>query len=86
LLLGHIGGIDACAQALVSAARLIEDGKFDAERAERYAGWNKPEAKEMLKPGASLETIAKRVADEKLDPKPRSGRQEFYENLLNRYL
>jgi xylose isomerase len=86
LLLGHIGGIDACAQALVTAARLIEDGKFDAERAERYAGWNKPEAKEMLKPGATLETIAKRVADEKLDPKPRSGRQEFYENLLNRYL
>ena len=39
----------------------------------------------MLKPGASLDAIAKRVADEKIDPKPRSGRQEFYENVVNRY-
>ena len=37
----------------------------------------------MLKPGATLEGIAKRVADEKIDPKPRSGRQEFFENLVN---
>ncbi|MFZ0605056.1 MAG: xylose isomerase [Roseiarcus sp.] len=86
LLLGHIGGIDACAAALVAAARLIEDGKFDAARAERYAGWDKAEAKGMLAKGATLESIAARVAKEKIEPKPKSGRQEFYENLLNRYL
>jgi len=40
----------------------------------------------MLKPGATLEAIARRVADEKIDPKPRSGRQELYENVVNRYL
>ena len=86
LLLGHIGGVDACAEALLAAARLIEDGKFDAMRKERYSGWSDPKAAAMLKPGASLETIAKRVADERIDPKPRSGRQEFFENLLNRYV
>ena len=86
LLIGHIGGIDACAEALVAAAALIEDGKFDGLRAERYAGWNDPKAQAMLKPGASLESIARRVAEEKIDPKPRSGRQEFFENLVNRYL
>jgi xylose isomerase len=86
LLLGHIGGIDACAEALVAAARLIEEGKFDALRAERYAGWNKPEAKAMLTKGATLESIAARVAKKKIQPKPKSGRQEYYENLLNRYL
>ena len=86
LLLGHIGGIDACAEALVAAAGLIEDGKFDALRAERYAGWKEQAAQAMLMKGASLEAIAKRVADEKIDPKPRSGRQEFFENLVNRYL
>ena len=85
LLLGHIGGIDACAEALVAAAAMIEDGKFEGLRGERYAGWSKPEAQAMLKPGASLEAIAKRVADQKIDPKPRSGRQEFFENLVNRY-
>ena len=85
LLLGHIGGIDACAQALLAAEAMIEAGKFDALRAERYAGWNAPAAQAMLKPGASIEAIAKRVHDETIDPKPRSGRQEFYENLVNRY-
>ncbi len=85
LIIGHIGGVDALAGALVAAAAMVEDGKFDAARAERYAGWSAPAAQAMLKPGASLEGIAKRVADDKIDPKPRSGRQEFYENLVNRY-
>jgi xylose isomerase len=86
LLLGHIGGLDVLAQALVAAARMIEDGKFDALREERYAGWAAPEAQAMLKSGATLNSIATRVAEKGIDPKPKSGRQEYYENLLNRYL
>ncbi len=39
----------------------------------------------MLAPGATLEGIAQRVVDQGLDPKPRSGRQEWLENMLNRY-
>ncbi|HLW92635.1 MAG TPA: xylose isomerase [Roseiarcus sp.] len=85
LLIAHIGGLDICAQALTSAAKLIEDGKYDAALAERYAGWDKPEAKAMLKGKRSLEDIAKRVADKKISPKPRSGKQELLENLVNRY-
>ncbi len=86
LLYGHIGGLDTLALALEAAARLIEDGEYDAHLAKRYAGWDAPEARAMLAPGASLETIAARVAAEKIEPKPRSGRQEFLENLLNRYV
>ena len=41
--------------ALLAAARLIEDGKYDALLAERYAGWDTPEALAMLAPGATLE-------------------------------
>jgi xylose isomerase len=86
LLYGHIGGLDTLALALETAARLIEDGKYDAFLAERYKGWDAPAAKAMLAPGASLEKIAARVAAEKIEPKLRSGRQEYLENLLNRYL
>jgi xylose isomerase len=85
LIYGHIGGLDEIARALLSAARLIEDGKYDAFLAERYAGWAKPEAQAMLAPGATLEGIAQRVSEQNIDPKPRSGRQEWLENLLNRY-
>ena len=86
LIHGHVGGLDACAQALLGAARMIEDGKYDALLAERYAGWNSDEAMAMLAPGASLDAIAARAHSKGLDPKPRSGRQEFLENLLNRYV
>ena len=86
LLHGHIGGLDVLAQALNATARLIEDGKYDAFLAERYAGWNAPEAMAMLAPGATLDAIAARVAGQGIDPKPRSGRQEWVENLVNRYV
>jgi xylose isomerase len=86
LLYGHIGGLDVCAHALMAAARMIEDGKFDAFLSQRYAGWADPKAQAMLAPDATLDAIAARVAAEKLDPKPRSGRQEWVENLVNRYV
>jgi xylose isomerase len=86
LLIGHIGGLDVCAQALAAAARLIEDGQYDRFLAERYAGWDSPAAKTMLAAQSSLEEIASRVARDGIDPKPKSGRQEFLENLLNRFV
>jgi xylose isomerase len=86
LLLGHIGGLDVCAQALIAASKLIEDGKYDRFLAERYAGWEASGPKAMLEGKATLEEIAGRVAREGIEPKPRSGRQEFLENLLNRYV
>jgi xylose isomerase len=86
LLLGHIGGLDVCAQALGAAARLIEDGKYDRFLVERYAGWDALDNKAMLAGKFPLEEIAGRVASNGVDPKPKSGRQEFLENLLNRYV
>jgi xylose isomerase len=86
LLIGHIGGLDVCAQALTAAAKLIEDGQYDGFLAERYAGWDAPAAKAMLAAPSSLEEIAARVARDRIDPKPRSGRQEFLENHLNRFV
>ncbi len=86
LLLGHIGGLDVCAQALEGAAKLIEDGAYDRFLVERYAGWDAPQNKAMLAGGASLGEIAARVARQGIAPKPKSGRQEYLENLLNRFV
>ena len=72
LLLGHIGGIDVCAAALVAAAHMIEDGKFDALRAERYAGWDKPEAKAMLTKGATLDDRSRRGSPRRRSTRSRS--------------
>ena len=37
----------------------------------------------MLEKGASLESIAARVHKDKIEPQPKSGRQEYLEGLLN---
>jgi len=86
LLHGHIGGMDTCARALLAAAAMIEDGALERFVEERYAGWSSDEAQAMLAGERSLEDIARRVERDNIDPRPRSGRQEFLENLVNRYL
>jgi xylose isomerase len=86
LLFGHVGAMDACARGLIAAAAMIEDGALEQALAARYAGWETPEAQAMLAGELGLEDIARRVDDENLDPRPRSGRQEYLENLVNRYL
>ncbi|MGB5560650.1 MAG: xylose isomerase [Paracoccaceae bacterium] len=85
LILAHIGGMDVCARGLKAAANMLEDGKLEAARAARYAGWDHPVNQAMLEEG-DLTSIAARVEAEKIDPEPRSGRQERLENLINRYV
>ena len=85
LILAHVGAMDICARALKAAAALLQDGALERARAERYAGWDRPEAKSMLATG-TLESISARVLESGLDPKPRSGCQERLENLWNRFV
>ncbi len=86
LLHGHIGAMDTCARGLKAAAAIIEDGTYDAFLEERYADWKQPEARAMLKGERTLEEIAARVDTQGIDPKPRSGGQEYLENLINRFV
>lgn len=80
---GHIGGVDVIARALLRAEAIITDGRINAFRAERYAGWN-GELGQAIK-GASLAEIADLAVARDLAPKPVSGRQEWLENMLNRF-
>jgi xylose isomerase len=85
LILSHVGGMDVCARALKAAAAMLQDGKLEALRNERYAGWNAEANKAMLDSG-DLSGIAARVEADGINPEPRSGRQERIENLINRYV
>ena len=84
LILAHAGAMDVCARGLKAAAAMLEDGKLEAARAARYAGWDRPEAQAML--GSDLESVAADVLARGLDPQPVSGRQERLENLVNRFV
>ena len=86
LLIGHIGGMDCCARGVKAAAKMIEDKALSGPLAERYAGWQKPEAQKILSGGSSLEALEAYVLGGNVNPQPRSGRQEFLENVVNRYV
>ena len=86
LLHGHVGGLDILARGLKGAAAMIEDGTFDKVQEARYAGWNEKGAAAMLSGERSLEQIAQWVEAENLNPQPRSGQQEYLENLVNRFI
>ncbi|MDZ7588818.1 MAG: xylose isomerase [Parasphingorhabdus sp.] len=83
---GHIGGVDILARSLLNAAAMIEGGELEQVIADRYAGWQAAEAKAMLAAGSSLDAISDAAVISGIDPRPRSGRQEYLEGVISRYI
>lgn len=81
---GHIGAIDVLARALVAAVAIHEDGRLEAHRAQRYAGWDGAFAQSMAE--LDLAGIADLALVRNIDPHPVSGAQERLENLINRFV
>ena len=82
---GHIGGVDTIARGLLRAAAIIEDGRLEAFRAERYAGWQGDLGRMIHAPGTTLADVADHALRANAAPQPRSGRQEWCENLIARF-
>jgi xylose isomerase len=70
----------------LNAAAMIEGGELAGLVKDRYAGWQGADAQAMLSGNMSLESIADAVVSTGVDPQPRSGRQEYVENLVSRYI
>lgn len=86
LVAAHVGGVDLCARAFLTAVNLIGDGRYDAMLASRYAKWQTSEAQQMLRGDLSLEAIEGKAVHDELQPMPISGRQEQIENFLARMI
>ena len=82
LFFGHVGGMDALAKGLLSAADVLDHGEADRFLADRYAGWDGDLGRAILSDGADLASVAALVGERDLEPKPRSGRQEHLETLV----
>ncbi|HEY9067783.1 MAG TPA: xylose isomerase [Burkholderiaceae bacterium] len=81
---GHVGGLDTLARAFLCAAALYESGEIEQAKRARYAGWDS-ELGRTIDAGAGLAELAALVDTRGLSPHPRSGQQERYENIVNRY-
>jgi xylose isomerase len=86
LFYAHIGGMDSYSLAFKIARRIIADGQLDGFVAERYASFDSGYGREIEKGSIGFKGLEKLVLSNLGEPKGKSGRQEYLENLLNRYL
>jgi xylose isomerase len=82
----HIGGMDAYALAFKLARRILAEGKFEQFVANRYASFDEGYGRDIEKRRIGFKELNKLVLTKLGEPKPRSGKQEYLENLLNTYL
>jgi xylose isomerase len=82
----HIGGMDAYALAFKVARRILAEGVFTDFVADRYASFDSGFGRGIETGKATLASLEKLVLTRLGEPTPRSGRQEYLENLLMSYL
>jgi xylose isomerase len=81
----HIGGMDAFARALIVADDILQRSDYKKFREERYASFDAGKGKEFEEGKLSMEDL-RNYAMEKGEPAMKSGRQEYLENIINRYI
>ncbi|MEM1399842.1 MAG: xylose isomerase [Pseudomonadota bacterium] len=82
----HVGGMDVLARSLLAAEQIIRDKALSDPVDQRYAGWDAPFGKAILDGNETLAGLADKARDGNISPKPVSGRQEYLENVVNRYV
>lgn len=81
----HIGGMDTLARSLVIADKIISNGEYKKIRTERYASYDSGKGAEFEAGKLSLENLFD-LAAANGEPAVLSGRQEYLENLINRFI
>ena len=85
LFYAHIGGMDTIARALLIAEKMAKHGEMDRLKAERYASFNSGKGADYAAGKLKLEDLYK-IAIEVGEPAQLSGKQEYLENLLGRFV
>ncbi|MBP6827589.1 MAG: xylose isomerase [Saprospiraceae bacterium] len=81
----HIGGIDVFARALLAADAVLTRSDYSRLRRERYASFDDGEGQLFEAGKLKLGDLSK-IARRNGEPALRSGRQELFENILNRFV
>ena len=81
----HIGGMDTFARALMTAHKILDQGEYAALIKERYATFDNGKGRQFERGRLRLEALRK-LAHQNGEPVMISGRQEYFENLINRYV
>jgi xylose isomerase len=85
LFYAHIGGMDIFSRALITADNILRNSDYKKFRQDRYSSFDSGKGKEFEEGKLTLEDLHS-YAIESGEPEVRSGRQEYLENLINRYI
>ena len=85
LFYAHIGGMDAFARALITADNILQKSEYKKFRQERYQSFDSGKGKDYREGKLSLEDL-REYAIQNGEPAAKSGRQEWLENIINRYI
>ncbi|TVR14229.1 MAG: xylose isomerase [Planctomycetota bacterium] len=81
----HIGAIDTIARAFRIAGSMLEDGVFDKNLKDRYRSYDSGIGKQIENGKADFSSLQKYILKKGNPDALESGRQEYLENVLNRY-
>ena len=81
----HIGGVDTFARALLTAEKILISSEYSSLRKNRYASFDTGNGKQFEKGSLTLEALSK-IAFNDSTPKRISGKQEFFENIINQFI
>lgn len=85
LFYAHIGGMDCFARALLSAQAILDDGEYTKIRKTRYSSFDSGNGKQFAQGKLKLDAL-RTLALKNGEPAKISGRQEYLENLINRFI
>jgi len=80
----HIGGMDTFARALLAANDILEHSSYPKLLEERYRSFDSGNGKAFENGKMSLTELST-FARKNGEPQQRSGKQELFENIVNRY-
>jgi xylose isomerase len=81
----HIGGMDTFARALLIAQAIVDDGEYSRLRKDRYASFDNGKGKQFELAKLGLEDLAS-LGSKNGEPRQISGRQEYFENLISKFI
>lgn len=85
LFYAHIGGMDCFARALLAAQAILDDGEYSRIRKTRYSSFDSGNGKQFVQGKLKLDALHT-LALKNGEPAKISGRQEYMENLINRFI
>jgi len=85
LFIAHVNGMDTFARGLLIADKILSKSSYKTLRKDRYATFDSGEGSAFEQGKLSLEDL-KAIAVKQGEIVPKSGKQELYEMLVNKYI